>query len=363
MNKGYVLPAQEGVSKAVIGILKTCLDEKIFEAVLVPVRSENGTNYVLLEDPNLLEKAEIMPPVMSVQGGRIVQSLTRHGKSKNIAVVMRLCEIKAAIELAKLRQTNLENVFFVSMDCPGVMPLSDYLQDRTEEPNTDTKLRPLCQMCDQFSLAGNEENREVDLYIGTVGMPEGSVLVIPVSAEGKEVVGKLGMEPNAETKDWAAKATQIQKERKKVRQEGLEEIKQKICGLDGLLETFSKCIQCHNCRNVCPICYCRVCFADKPSPDTADAYLQRAASNEGVLRFPPEPLLFHLGRMSHIGLSCVSCGMCEDVCPVDIPVGRIFSLISETTQSIFDYLPGRSTEEALPFTRYQLEELSDVEDR
>ena len=40
--------------------------------------------------------------------------------------------------------------------------------------------------------------------------------------------------------------------------------------------------------------------------------------------FLPEPLLFQLGRMSHMSLSCVSCGMCEDACPVDIPVGRIF---------------------------------------
>ena len=63
-----------------------------------------------------------------------------------------------------------------------------------------------------------------------------------------------------------------------------------------------------------------------------------------------------------MSLSCVSCGMCEDVCPVSIPVGQVVSFVSEETRSIFDYVPGRNPEETLPLARYELEELTEVED-
>jgi len=54
--------------------------------------------------------------------------------------------------------------------------------------------------------------------------------------------------------------------------------------------------------------------------------------------------------------------MCEDVCPVSIPVGQVVSFVSEETRSIFDYVPGRNPEETLPLARYELEELTEVED-
>ncbi|MCK4411562.1 4Fe-4S dicluster domain-containing protein [Candidatus Bipolaricaulota bacterium] len=365
MNKGHLLPAQKGVSQAVAGLLKRCLEEKIFDAVLVPLDSHGNYNYVLLDNGELLDKAAIMPPVMSVQGGKAVQSLTRHGNSKKIAVVMRLCEIRAAVELSKLRQTDLENVFFISVDCPGVMPLSDYLERASHESkNTELMLRPLCQVCDNFSLAGNDKVTVVDLHVGTMGLTNSNVLLIPGSAIGEEVLRKLGMDPKPmeEIEHWSTKVGAIQDERRKARKEALADIREKVSGLEGLLEVFSRCIECHNCQSVCPICYCRLCFADKDtSADTPNDYLQRADST-GAVRHLPEPLLFHLGRIAHMSLSCVSCGMCEDVCPVSIPVGQVVSFVSEETRSIFDYVPGRNPEETLPLARYELEELTEVED-
>ncbi len=365
MNKGHLLPAQKGVSQAVAGLLKRCLEEKIFDAVLVPLDSHGNYNYVLLDNGELLDKAAIMPPVMSVQGGKAVQSLTRHGNSKKIAVVMRLCEIRAAVELSKLRQTDLENVFFISVDCPGVMPLSDYLERASHESkNTELMLRPLCQVCDNFSLAGNDKVTVVDLHVGTMGLTDSNVLLIPSSAIGEEVLRKLGMDPKPmeEIEHWSTKVGAIQDERRKARKEALADIRKKVSGLEGLLEVFSRCIECHNCQSVCPICYCRLCFADKDtSADTPNDYLQRADST-GAVRHLPEPLLFHLGRIAHMSLSCVSCGMCEDVCPVSIPVGQVVSFVSEETRSIFDYVPGRNPEETLPLARYELEELTEVED-
>jgi hypothetical protein len=52
--------------------------------------------------------------------------------------------------------------------------------------------------------------------------------------------------------------------------------------------------------------------------------------------------------------------MCEDACPNMVPVGRLFSLVSERTRSIFGYVPGISVEPS-PLLEYRTEELKEYE--
>ena len=63
-----------------------------------------------------------------------------------------------------------------------------------------------------------------------------------------------------------------------------------------------------------------------------------------------------------MSLSCVSCGACEDACPMSIPVAQIFSMIADETQGLFDYVSGRNLEEPLPLVNYKEGELREVED-
>jgi len=84
------------------------------------------------------------------------------------------------------------------------------------------------------------------------------------------------------------------------------------------------------------------------------------AQNKGALAFPLDRLMFHIGRMSHMSLSCVSCGLCSDACPVDIPVANIFSYMANETQKTFEYSAGESVGDALPMRDYKLEELGEL---
>jgi formate dehydrogenase subunit beta len=59
--------------------------------------------------------------------------------------------------------------------------------------------------------------------------------------------------------------------------------------------------------------------------------------------------------------SCVSCGTCEDACPMGLPVAQVFSLVADNAQRLLNYVPGRSKEEPLPAAVYQEEELWEVE--
>jgi formate dehydrogenase subunit beta len=360
MKEGYVIKVTEGASKAIAGLLKSSLEKNIFEAVLVPILKNEGYNYVLTDNTDLLDKAEIMPPVMPIQGGKVLQALTRHGKSGKIAVVMRMCEIRSAIELSKLGQTDLENVFFISLDCNGVTSLSDYLED----PSTaGKKLRPLCEICTYFSVFGDAEVDAIDMHVATMGVQDGQMLLIPISPDGKEMLEKLGIDEKQDAGKWVKETDKLRKQRMTAREKALAEIKETIKGLNGLAEAFNRCIECHNCRSVCPVCYCRLCFSDKDTfRETGGEYLDRAQA-QGIMKCTDELLQFHLGRMSHISLSCVSCGMCEDACPMDIPVGQIFSVVAERSQEIFDYVPGKNIDEAQPLRTFELDELTEVEDR
>jgi len=89
-------------------------------------------------------------------------------------------------------------------------------------------------------------------------------------------------------------------------------------------------------------------------------YLTRAKAR-GVVKLPSDTLFFHIGRMLHMSLSCVSCGMCEDACPMNITVGQIFSLVGDRNQEAFGYVPGRSIDEALPLTTFEQGEFQEVE--
>ena len=154
---------------------------------------------------------------------------------------------------------------------------------------------------------------------------------------------------------------ELTKGRTKEREKSNAALRSEIEGIDSLVKAFSKCIDCHNCMRVCPICYCRQCtFESDKTKFTFEDYITRAKAR-GRLLIPVDTLLFHIGRMLHMSLSRVSCGMCEDACPMDIPVAQIFTLVGDRNREAFDYVPGRNADEPLPLRTFEEEELLEVE--
>jgi F420-non-reducing hydrogenase iron-sulfur subunit len=62
---------------------------------------------------------------------------------------------------------------------------------------------------------------------------------------------------------------------------------------------FTKCDACHQCREVCPACFCKKCYPES---------------------FPN----FGISWIAHVIERCTSCGRCEDACPQGI---RLFEMV------------------------------------
>lgn len=100
-------------------------------------------------------------------------------------------------------------------------------------------------------------------------------------------------------------------------------------------EQLGKCIKCYGCRNICPVCFCDVCtLEDQPLVKRGE--------------IPPELPSFHLTRAYHMAGRCVDCGLCEEACPVDIPLRTLYRRVRESVKELLDYLPGEERDKVPP---------------
>lgn len=126
-----------------------------------------------------------------------------------------------------------------------------------------------------------------------------------------------------------------------------EEIENKPDRLTRWMYEFQKCIKCYGCRNICPVCFCEECSLE-----------HKNLVHPGSL--PPEIPIFHLIRAVHMAGRCIDCGLCEDACPMDIPLRLLYRQVNRSVQENFNYFTG-STPGQSPFNI--LEEKLDLEPR
>jgi len=371
VRSAHIEVSKGGLLETLRQFLKELLEKGLVDALLVPVELPSGDNVVqtLVTSAEKLKAANPLAPVLPVNSARIVSDMTKTASSqKKIGVVLRSCELRAVVELTKLKQVSLQGLVLIGIDCFGTYSINDYgkLVDEKQSPvqravdlvregKEDDLLREACQVCEYpFPMSA-------DITIGLFGMDlDKGILIEAGTDEGEKILDELGLEEGDDSKKRQAAIEKLTAERIKKRDELFERTAKAVQGWENLIPTFSRCINCHNCRDVCPICYCRECLFDSPTFDWgADKYLDWASRKE-ALRMPTDTVLFHLTRLNHMASSCVGCGLCQEACPNDVPVFNIFRLVGDRVQKVFDYVPGRSLDEEMPLSTFKEDELQEV---
>lgn len=365
-----VLNTGKGLETTIREFLRRLLESRNIDALILPLKVPSGDSFawIMLNDANMLDDAVPFPATMPVQGAKALRSLTRKEKGDlTIMALMRPCEIRAGIELSKLGQVNSENLILATYDCPGAVPLQDFVNDPlTGEKNfnklfsagePDENAKPICSTCTDFSTVDS------DLHFGYFGIREKGMLVIPGSPRGIALLGKVDMQDEVGgdlMPAWKKEIALLTGKRETAREIAFKKTGNDIKGFSGMLNVFANCIGCHNCQSACPVCYCRLCYFGSEASRTNPEAMVNSAIKRGGISLPPDRIMFHTGRLAHMSLSCVSCGQCSDACPVSIPVADVFSFVAEQTQQTFEYKAGRNDGKVLPLRDFKKSELPGV---
>ena len=356
---------EEGLNEFLEFLLKTEKVRAVF--ALKKMNDKGAVSYSLITDPDELKNAIPLHPLMPVNAGKALSSFTLEGATEEpVAAVLRPCELRAFIELVKRTQGSLDNILLISLTCGGVFPqrsvtkgnlktlLSQYWES-AKKADIDPNIRETCQSCEHFvpqladvmvvSVGKKNIDKECTLVLNTKKGEE-YAREAPGSTLSEEI-------ETAETK-------KLEEKRKEKNEKMVEGFQKDGSGLNALVKTFAACLGCHGCSQACPICYCTLCDFDSKTQEYKPVSFDSELEQKGGLRVPPGTLYFHLGRMSHMAVSCVSCGMCSDVCPVNIPVSSLFSIVGASLQEVFGYIPGRDVEETVPSGTYKEEEFAEI---
>ncbi len=110
-------------------------------------------------------------------------------------------------------------------------------------------------------------------------------------------------------------------------------------------EELSKCIRCYACRNVCPLCYCKMCCVDQTMPVWF-----------GKTNDLSDTMIYHIVRAFHVAGRCVDCGACSRACPMGINLRELVKKTEKIMKERYGYEAGVSLEAVPPLGEFKMED-------
>lgn len=373
---------------AVTSLLKFALESKRVDAVLT-VEPRNGNRFdgipVLLTEPARLIETSGTLHYAYPNIARFLKEYLDGAFDLKVAVVVKPCDVRAIIELAKRGQINIENLLLIGLNCVGTMSPAvarkmfedefgvdpdDVIEEDIEDGKLTVRLvdgtekqRDLAELEEKgYGRRDNCRRCEInipimaDIACGKWGTADKNTTFVEVCSEkGDDLVNEAIKAGCIEVETPISEAIEIRKEKGKVARELALKWQErdfatfKQMTLDERFDywsgEFSRCIKCYGCRDECPICYCKDCYLE------ADRGLVRAGE------VPPE-IMFPFVRIAHVMDSCVNCGRCQDVCPMGLPLACLTFMLNRELADIFEYEPGMDVNDLPPLRTAFDEELA-----
>jgi ferredoxin len=217
-----------------------------------------------------------------------------------VALVVKGCDVKAVAGLLREAQLTRDRLVIIGIRCGGVLEEPDLPQ--AAAPTAET-VAPRCFGCD---------NREPKLVDHLLGEPRQEP-PRPAMTTDERIAAIDALPAEERWRFWTGQ--------------------------------FSKCVRCYACRQVCPLCVCERCIADKTMPQ----WIEPSSHPRGNLSW-------NLVRALHLAGRCVGCGECERFCPVDIPLSLVNRKLQQIMAEDFEYVVGDDPEVVAPIGDYRLDD-------
>jgi len=377
----------------VTSLLKFALESKRVDAVLA-IKARNGNRYdgipVLITDPETVIETAGSLHCASPNIARFIKEYLNGAFDMKIAVVCKPCDARGIIELVKRTQINMDNLILIGLNCTGTLPSapakrmfheefevnpSDVIREDLEEGKLTITLKDGTEKqkdldeLEQKGYGRRENCRRcninipimADIACGKWGTDGKKATFIEVCSEkGSDFIEKAIEAEYIKVEKPDSRAIESRKKRneeeillaRKWQEKDFASLREMSTEekFSYWLGEFSRCIKCYGCRNACPICYCKDCILE---------------ADRGIVapgEIPPD-VIFPMIRSVHVMDSCVNCGQCEDVCPMDLPLARLILMLNRELGNIFKNEPGMDVNAPIPLKSVTDKELTvaDVE--
>ncbi|MCP4118406.1 MAG: formate dehydrogenase [Desulfobacteraceae bacterium] len=364
-------------------LLASVFETSSVTSMLVPVR--HPTTHVLMptlvSDSGELGGADPFSPCFPLNSAKLVSKLTKKHSNEIMAAVLRPCELRALVELVKIKQATMDNLITISFDCAGAWPNREYnkatAKGKGEEGGGET--RTLEFMAQRLESKFNDETDKqlatacrvctepfpetADICITLLDHDSGAIGVFAASDKGREIITGRAFEA-IEAKSLPPTRIDTMKaviqRRKEAGKKVFDGVARETANMEDLGNYLASCVNCYNCRVACPVCFCRECVFNTDVFDYEPFQYAAWAKDKGTLRMPMDTVFFHLTRMIHMGLSCVGCGQCSNACPNDIRLAELFTAVGKDAQQGFGYEAGKNMDDPFPLSVFFEDEFKDV---
>lgn len=350
---------------AVTALLRFALDEGMVDAVL---GVEKGADIYDARPAFITDPDEVVETAGSIYGGTLLLSklfgkYLDGAKDLRIAAALKGCDVMGVYEQAKRKQLSLDNLLMIGLNCGGATTPAMMRRIMSEvflvDPYSVTK-ETMYKGRLHIAYDGKEKDvsipkmedagygrrsncrrctmkipRQADLACGQWGVKEelvGKATFIEVcSQRGAELIERVLESGAIGTKVPDAACIKARKRREDAilnlarqwQERDFSPLRISRERLKTMIEETSRCIKCYTCIEVCPALFNSI----KP-------YITAFPG-----RVPPE-FAFHLLRYAHVADSCVYCGQCEELCPMDIPNALFMHAIKTDLEELYGYHSG-----------------------
>ncbi|MGY5863610.1 MAG: Coenzyme F420 hydrogenase/dehydrogenase, beta subunit C-terminal domain [Candidatus Thorarchaeota archaeon] len=373
---------------AVTAVLKCALENGDIDGV-VTVKSSKGDRFaglpVMITNPEDLINTAGSLHCSLPNIPRFVKEYLDGAAHMKLAVVGKPCDIRAIIEIQKRKQINIDNVILIGLNCTGtIAPAiarkmytdnfkvdpSDVIREDIEDgeliitlKDGTIKSKDLAKL-EKKGLGRRENCRRCEYNIptfadlafgkwGTEDVKDVGTFVEVLTEKGKTLFNRAIEKKSIEISTPTKVSIETRARKDKTAIERAREWRERdftpLLKMDlperykYWTDEFIKCIKCFGCRDACPICNCETCLLE---------------ANRDFLvggEIPPNGI-FPLTRLAHVADSCVGCGQCQDACPMELPLSKLFTLLNSKLNEIFEYEPGIDVEQGPPTTVVRNEE-------